>query len=103
MARNNDNKMLQAVLLDENLMKFGDYSPSDISTIEQALDSDNYVINAVAQIIKRTGEGASEKELWKEIDKYLLANSTDNLSKVPIKDLEKLCNYIKNNKQKKGA
>ena len=31
----------------------------------------------------------------KEIDKYLLANSTDNLSKVPIKDLEKLCNYIK--------
>lgn len=54
MARNNDNKMLQAVLLDENLMKFGDYTPSDISTIDQALDSDNYVINAVAQIIKRT-------------------------------------------------
>lgn len=74
MARNNDNKMLQAVLLDENLMKFGDYSPSDISTIEQALDSDNYVINAVAQIIKRTEEGASEKELWKEIDKYLIDN-----------------------------
>ena len=63
MARNNDNKMLQAVLLDENLMKFGDYSPSDISTIEQALDSDNYVINAVAQIIKRTGEGASESKI----------------------------------------
>ena len=52
MARNNDNKMLQAVLLDETLMKFGDYSPSDISTIE----------------------GASEKELWKEIDKYLIDN-----------------------------
>lgn len=66
--------MLQAVLLDENLMKFGDYAPSDISTIEQALDSDNYVINTVAQIIKRTGEGASEKELWKEIDKYLIDN-----------------------------
>ena len=63
MARNNDNKMLQAVLLDENLMKFGDYSPSDISTIEQALDSDNYVINAVAQIIKRTGEGAGKATL----------------------------------------
>lgn len=74
MARNNDNKMFQAVLLDENLMKFGDYTPSDISTIEQALDSDNYVINAVAQIIKRTGEGASEKELWKEIDKFLIDN-----------------------------
>ena len=74
MARINDNKMLQAVLLDENLMKFGNYTPADISTIERALDSDNYVINAVAQIIKRTSEGASEKELWKEIDKYLIDN-----------------------------
>ena len=74
MARNNDNKMLQAVLLNEQLMKFGEYTPSDISTLEQALDSDNHVINAVAQIIKRTGEGASEKELWKEIDKYLIDN-----------------------------
>lgn len=66
--------MLQAVLLDEDLMKFGEYTPSDISTIEQALDSDNYVINAVAQIIKRIGEGATEKELWKEINKYLMDN-----------------------------
>lgn len=74
MARNNDNKMLQAVLLNEQLMKFGGYTLSDISTLEQALDSDNHVINAVAQIIKRTGEGASEKELWKEIDKYLIDN-----------------------------
>ena len=74
MARNNDNKMLQAVLLDDHLMKFGNYTPSEISTIEQALDSENYVINAVAQIIKRTGEGATEKELWKEINKYLIDN-----------------------------
>ena len=91
MARNNDNKMLQAVLLDENLMKFGDYSPSDISTIEQALDSDNYVINAVAQIIKRTGEGASEKELWKEIDKYLIDNvllSRKSESKISVVTME---------------
>lgn len=55
-------------------MKFGEYTPADISTIEQALDSDNYVINAVAQIIKRIGEGATEKELWKEINKYLMDN-----------------------------
>ncbi len=74
MARKNDNKMFQAVLLDEDLMKFGKYSPAEISTIDRALDSDNYVINAVAQIIKRIGEGASEKELWKEIDKFLIDN-----------------------------
>ena len=74
MAIKNDDKMLQAVLLEDNLMKFGKYTPADINTIEQALDSDNYVINAVAQIIKRTGEGASERELWKEINKYLIDN-----------------------------
>ena len=66
--------MLQAVLMDEHLMKYGNYSASQIGTIYQALDSDNYVINVVAQIIKRVGEGATEKELWKEINEYLKRN-----------------------------
>ncbi len=66
--------MMQAVLFNDRLMRFGDYTPSDISTIEQALDSDNYIINTVAQIIKRTGEGVSEKDLWKEISNYLISN-----------------------------
>ena len=74
MANKNDNKMLQAVLLNDNLMKFGKYTPADISTIDQALGSDNYVINVVAQIIKRKGENASEKEIWNEISKYLKDN-----------------------------
>jgi hypothetical protein len=70
----NNDKMLQAVLLDERLMKFGGYTPEDIGNIYQALDSDNYVINAVAQIIKRTNEGATMQELWKEINTYLYNN-----------------------------
>lgn len=70
----NNDKMLQAVLLDEHLMKFGNYTAADIGTVYQALDSDNYVINAVAQIIKRASEDATEKELWKEINKYLMDN-----------------------------
>lgn len=70
----NNDKMLQAVLLDERLMKFGSYTPEDIGNIYQALDSDNYVINAVAQIIKRTNEGATMQELWKEINTYLYNN-----------------------------
>ena len=70
----NNDKMLQAVLLNENLMKFGNYTAADIGTIYQALDSDNYVINTVAQIIKRIGEGVSEKDLWKEINRYLMNN-----------------------------
>lgn len=70
----NTDKMLQAVLLNERLMKFGNYNASDISKIDQALDSGNYVINVVAQIIKRTNEDASDKELWKEVNEYLKRN-----------------------------
>lgn len=70
----NNDKMLQAVLLDEKLMAFGQYSAADVGTIYEALDSDNPVINVVAQIIKRTGEGATERELWKEVDDYLKRN-----------------------------
>ena len=66
--------MLHAILTNKHLMEFGKYNLSDVSTIYQALASDNYVINAVAQIIKRTEEGASEKELWKEINEYLKRN-----------------------------
>ena len=71
---NNSDKMLQAVLMNEQLMKFGKYELSEIGSIYQALDSDNYVINAVAQIIKRTEEGATERELWKEVNEYLKRN-----------------------------
>ena len=70
----NNDKMLQAVLLNERLMKVGNYTADEIGTLYSALDSDNYIINAVAQIIKRTSEGASERELWKEINDYLKRN-----------------------------
>ena len=72
--KRNDDKMLQAVLMDENLMKYGNYSAAEIGSIYQALDSDNYIISAVAQVIQRTSDGASEKELWKEINEYLKRN-----------------------------
>ena len=70
----NDDKMLLAVLMDEQLMKFGNYTLNDVGTIYQALESDNVVINTVAQIVKRTSEGASERELWKEVNEYLKRN-----------------------------
>ena len=72
--KRNDDKILQSVLMDENLMKYGNYSAAEIGSIYQALDSDNYIISAVAQIIQRTSDGASEKELWKEINEYLKRN-----------------------------
>ena len=70
----NNEKILQAVLLDEKLMEFGGYTSEDIGNIYQAMDSDNYVISSVAQIINRTSEGAAERELWKEINDYLKRN-----------------------------
>lgn len=70
----NEDKLLQAVLMDEDLKKLGNYSISQIGSIYEALDSDNYIVNVVAQIIQRTGEGASQNELWKEINKYLIDN-----------------------------
>lgn len=70
----NNDKMLQAVLLNERLMNVGSYTSDEISTLYSALDSDNYIINTVAQIIKRVEEGASERELWKEVNDYLKRN-----------------------------
>lgn len=66
--------MLQAVLMNDRLMKVGGYTAADIGSLYSALDSDNYIINTVAQIIKRVGEGASERELWKEVNDYLKRN-----------------------------
>lgn len=70
----NNDKMLEAVLMNQDLMKFGNYSPADITSIYQALDSNNYVVSAVAQIIKRSSEGATEKEIYKEVTEYLKKN-----------------------------
>ena len=70
----NNDKMLEAVLMNLDLDKFGNYSTADITSIYQALESDNYVISAVAQIIKRSAEGASDKEIYKEVTEYLKKN-----------------------------
>ena len=70
----NNDKMLEAVLTDPDLMKFGDYNPAEISSIYHAVDSDNVVVSAVAQIIKRSSEQATEREIYKEVTEYLKRN-----------------------------
>lgn len=71
----NNDKLLQAVLLNEQLMKVGNFTAADIGgSIYQALDSDNVVINTVAQIIKRCNEDATEREIWIGINDYLKRN-----------------------------
>ena len=70
----NNDKMLEAVLTDPDLMKFGDYNPGEVTSIYQAIDSDKVVVSAVAQIIKRAAEQATEKEIYKEVTEYLKRN-----------------------------
>lgn len=68
----NQSKMMLAVLNDEQLMKFGEYSPADIpDNIYSALDSDNYIINAVATIIYRKSLGATDRDIYNQINQYL--------------------------------
>lgn len=66
--------MLEAVLMNPDLMKFGKYTGAEITNIYQAIDSENYVISAVAQIIKRSSEDATEREIYKEVTEYLKKN-----------------------------
>ncbi len=57
----NNDKMLQTVLMNERLMKIGNYTSAEISTIYAALDSVNPLINAVAKIIKLSEVGDKER------------------------------------------
>lgn len=70
----NNDKMLEAVLTDPDLIKYGNYDLSEITSIYQAVDSDNVVVSAVAQIIKRSSEQATEREIYKEVTEYLKRN-----------------------------
>jgi len=78
MAINNQIKMLQAVLLDENLMNFGNYTADTVNSftsVYQAESYDNYVISTVAQIILGADDDdVTDKDLWKKIHNYLIKN-----------------------------
>lgn len=64
-------KMLQAVLSNEKLMAYGEYNPTQYTNLSQALYSDNYVVNAVAQIIESVHDGESMKEIYDKVSQYL--------------------------------
>jgi hypothetical protein len=70
----NSDKILQAVITDEQLVKFYEYNPDDYNLISEALESDIVVINAIAQIIKRNEDKASEKEIYNEVSNFLKTN-----------------------------
>ena len=69
--KTNGDKILQAVIADEQLVNFYGYNPNDYNTISDALDSDVTIIQAIAQIIYRNEQDATEKEIYNEVSNFL--------------------------------
>lgn len=65
------NKILEAVLLDEKLMEYAQYKPSEISSLECALGSNNAIVSAVATIVEGLSEEMSEKEIYNIVNELL--------------------------------
>lgn len=70
----NGDKILQAVIADEQLVNFYGYNPDDYRTVSDALDSDITVIQVIAQIINRNEQNATEKEIYNEVSNFLKSN-----------------------------
>ena len=68
----NEDKILQAVLADAKLAELGEYTPTGIETISDALDSENAIIRAVAMIIDGNENGYTQKEIYKQVSNYLI-------------------------------
>ena len=67
----NYNKILEAVLLDENLMDYAHYEPSEITSLEYALGSENAIVSAVATIVEGLSEKKSEREIYNTVNDLL--------------------------------
>jgi len=76
MKRRVADKMLQAVLSDPGLQKFGEITSADVDglTVDAAVVSENAVIHAVGVIIERIDDEASEREVYNEVNEYLKKN-----------------------------
>jgi hypothetical protein len=73
----NEDKMLQLVLSDTNLSSFYEYNADDFQTINDALESENPIVVAVAKIIRGLqydSDASRRKEIYNEIFNYLNKN-----------------------------
>lgn len=72
--KSNSDKILQAVLLNEKLMQFGEYNQQECMSLEIALESENNVVHTVAQIIKSYKQKDNEASIYKEVMDFLKKN-----------------------------
>lgn len=71
MYQTNGDKILQAIIEDEELMQLGEFDPNKYQSLPQALGSNNTIIQAIARIIERKEQKVSENEIYKEIFNFL--------------------------------
>lgn len=71
MFQTNSDKLLQAVISDEQLVSFYGYNPNDYNTISDALDSDFPVVQAIAKIISKNEQQESDREIYNEVSNLL--------------------------------
>ena len=64
-------KLLQAVLSESLLSKFGEYDPDDYLTVDDAIDSENEVVSAVGRIIERRSSNVSDRDIYREVCNHL--------------------------------
>lgn len=67
----NSDRVLQSVLQNEKLAEAYSFNPSDYETVDEALQSDNYLVCTIAKIIEGKNEDKTDKQLYNEINNYL--------------------------------
>ena len=69
-------KMLQAVLADPGLQKFGGFTSAEVEglSVDAAMVSENAVVHSVGVIIERIADESSVREVYNEVNEYLKNN-----------------------------
>lgn len=64
-----EDRMLQKVLNDVDLMKYYDYSPDDFRSVQDALNAEKPIIQAVAKIIRliKNDDTSKQREVYLEV------------------------------------
>lgn len=67
----NADRLLSSVLNDAKLVEYGEYDAEKYATVDEALVSDNFCVQAVARIINDKEQNLSDKEIYNNVSNYL--------------------------------
>ncbi len=70
----NADRLLKSVLADAKLVEYGGYNPDDYASVDDALISENFCVQAVAKIIYDKEQKQSDKEIYNDVNNFLKSN-----------------------------